>query len=432
MELDPEVLGGEERAAANPDDGGQAFQAAFQRAAEAANRPGPLTIPGALKAAGRLVRPSVERLLHAMLRSQRDVNAAVNESLTALNDSLARLNAEDARHTRSLAELRAADADLARLAAESRAALEEAQREARAREDVLRERLSAAEAALAALRDETRVELEAERRARSVGLEPLQQRLQRLAWHLASIPSTQGAEPTPAIARTPAAASEDGLDRLFVAGFSERFRGSREEIKENVKWYVDLLASKGVGTAQRPIVDLGCGRGELLEVLRSSGLHAEGVELSAPMATQCRELGLKVHTADALGFLERAPEASLGAITALHVVEHLPFDALLAFLRLAHRALLPGGVLVLETPNPDNLRVAARNFYLDPTHVRPLASPLLQFIAEAHGFAEVAIHDLHPAGELFQASGEALPLAQQLNAVICGPQDYALIAVLPS
>ena len=231
---------------------------------------------------------------------------------------------------------------------------------------------------------------------------------------------------SPAIA-APARVADHELERMldgFFAEFEERFRGPSEEIRARAAIYLDDLRAAGAGTIDAPVLDLGCGRGDWLELLRDEGRIATGVDVNRISVHACRQRGLDVVEADAVDYLRAQPEASFGAISALHVVEHLGFEQLLRLLDEARRALKPNGLLVLETPNPENLIVGACNFWFDPTHVRPLPPPLLQFVVESRGFAAVEVRRLHPYPEDPAFAG----MAPGMQAVFRGPQDYAVIA----
>jgi 2-polyprenyl-3-methyl-5-hydroxy-6-metoxy-1,4-benzoquinol methylase len=221
----------------------------------------------------------------------------------------------------------------------------------------------------------------------------------------------------------------------------DRFRGTREEISNRAEAYLGYLEGKGA------ILDLGCGRGEMLAVLKEHGLSARGVDLSEEMVTHCRDLGLVADTGDLFGALEQAPEGSLGGVLSLHVIEHLAPTDLDRLVRLAWRALEPNGSLILETPNPLSLVVAARNFWLDPTHRRPVHPATLMLMFEQAGFDPVERLDLRPfeAGDrlpeiaLSGLSEEMKPVADhvnrlrdQLDELLYGYQDYAMIGTKPS
>ena len=215
------------------------------------------------------------------------------------------------------------------------------------------------------------------------------------------------------------------LDPLYLA-FEDRFRGSRADIKQRQAVYLDLLREAGAGQPGRPIVDVGSGRGELLELLGEAGLAARGVDLNGSMVALCNQLGLDCTLDDAVAYLSGLEPGSLGAITGFHIIEHLPFPVLVALLDASLSALAPGGVVIFETPNPANLLVSSRWFHLDPTHRNPLPGEMVAMIAEARGFVGVSIRELHPMPQRFEAKDDVL--AAQLDAIFHGPQDYALIA----
>lgn len=218
------------------------------------------------------------------------------------------------------------------------------------------------------------------------------------------------------------------LDSLYTA-FEDVFRGSREDIKRRLLPYVDRLLLAGAGQQDKPIVDIGCGRGEWLELLKEKGLHAYGIDINTMMVERCVSLRLDARHADLLAHLDGIEDASRSALTAFHVVEHLPFAVLVSFLDEALRVLIPGGSLILETPNPETIRVGATTFYNDPTHRNPLMPEPLRFIVRHRGFCEVEIVKLHPFTQgLLQAE---TPDAAMLNRVLFGPQDYAVVARRP-
>ena len=224
------------------------------------------------------------------------------------------------------------------------------------------------------------------------------------------------------------AQDEHALDSLYVA-FEDRFRGSRADIKQRQRFYLPILAEAGAGTTGRAIVDVGCGRGEFLELMRDEGLIARGVDANETMVEVCQAAGLESVAGDALAYLAQQEPNSLGAVTGFHIIEHLPFKVMVRLFDEAFRALAPGGVMVFETPNPANLMVASRWFYLDPTHRNPLPGEMVSMIAEVRGFTRVSILDLHPAPQRF--SGGDPVLREELDRIFYGPQDYALLARKP-
>ena len=218
------------------------------------------------------------------------------------------------------------------------------------------------------------------------------------------------------------------MDPFYIA-FEDRFRGTREEIRARVAEYLPLVASVKVVSAEAPVLDLGCGRGEWLEVLRDQGSPGRGVDLNAISVADCRERGLHVDQVDALGFLQSLADESLGAITSMHLVEHLPFQTLLELLAECRRVLKTGGLLILETPNPANVLVGSNTFYLDPTHRNPIPSALLRFAVESVGFGNVSVMDLHPSDH--QWSEVRSDMDSYLIQNLFGAQDYAVVGYKP-
>lgn len=228
----------------------------------------------------------------------------------------------------------------------------------------------------------------------------------------------------------PAALKADHLDGLYLS-LENAFRGPRETIRQRQNVYLPYVRACGAGTAERPVLDLGCGRGEWLEVLRDNGFTGRGVDGNVRMVELCRSLGLEVVHANSLTYLSALPDSSIGAATSFHMVEHLPFSSVIALLDECLRVLKSGGLLILETPNPDNVLVGSTTFHLDPTHVKPLPSQLLQFFVEARGFCASEILKLHPYPDAVKIPEEGNCTAKLLNQYLYGPQDYAILARRP-
>jgi SAM-dependent methyltransferase len=208
----------------------------------------------------------------------------------------------------------------------------------------------------------------------------------------------------------------------FYRAFEDRYRGSRDTIKDRLRAYTrftDPLLRPGPAVA----LDLGCGRGEWLELLGDSGFDARGVDLDEGMLAACRERGLAAVHGDALAALHAQPDGSLALVSAFHLVEHLPFDLVRELIAEALRALRPGGLLIMETPNPENLTVGATSFYLDPSHLHPLPPGLLGFAAEHAGFERQRIVRLQEDPQLH--TDAALGLINVLEGV---SPDYAVVA----
>lgn len=218
------------------------------------------------------------------------------------------------------------------------------------------------------------------------------------------------------------------LDSLYVA-FEDRFRGSSEEIKERVRVYLPVIRETGAGCVEGPVLDVGCGRGEWLELLREEELHGRGIDLNRVMVEQCSAQGLNVIEIDVLTYLRSLPDATLGAVTGFHLIEHLPFETLIAMLDEALRVLRPGGVVIFETPNPENVLVGSCNFYMDPTHRNPLPSKLTKFLLESRGFHNAEIIELNPS--VADRINEPSEVARRLNEYFYGSQDYSVIGYRP-
>jgi O-antigen chain-terminating methyltransferase len=225
-----------------------------------------------------------------------------------------------------------------------------------------------------------------------------------------------------------------GFDSLHAV-FAEAFRGPAPVIKERVAPYLEDLA--GVGG---PVLDLGCGRGELLEVLAAGGVTAYGIELDPEYVERGKARGLDIRLEDARSHLAALEEGSLGAVTAIQLVEHLSVDEVIEIVELAARAVRSGGIIVLETPNPENVVVGSSSFYLDPTHERPLPPALLAFLVGARGFGDVEIRrlerDEQPRGLERPKPDE--PWADDVGAIVdvvnfhlFAPADYAVVGRRP-
>lgn len=224
-----------------------------------------------------------------------------------------------------------------------------------------------------------------------------------------------------------------GHERLYQ-DLEDRFRGTADEVRAKVAPY---LADVEATAVDGPVVDVGCGRGEWLSLLAEAGISAYGVDTNEVVVERCRAQGLDVRAGDALVHLRELEPGSLRAVTSFHVVEHLSLDTLVGLIDAALVALAPGGVLVLETPNPTNLNVGAASFYLDPTHLKPLHPQFLEFLVEQRGFASVEGRYLNPEGgpqldvdDLATAGtrDRARTLVDRINWALGGPMDFGLVA----
>lgn len=209
----------------------------------------------------------------------------------------------------------------------------------------------------------------------------------------------------------------------FYRAFEEKHRGSRELIKSRQRVYLPFIEPLRSIYSDTRAIDLGCGRGEWLELLKESGFDAQGVDLDEGMLAACRERGLNVETADVLVALKALPDESQLVVSGFHIAEHLPFPDLQTLVQEALRVLKPAGLLILETPNPENIVVGSCNFYLDPTHQRPIPPQLLSFLPEHYGFARSKLLRLQESVDL--SEGRTLSLKDVLGGV---SPDYAIVA----
>lgn len=213
-------------------------------------------------------------------------------------------------------------------------------------------------------------------------------------------------------------------DRAFYHEFEANFRGGRKEIVERLRVYLPFLRPFTEAAAEPPgLVDLGCGRGEWLELAGENGMRAEGVDLDEGMLEDCFSRGLAARRMDAIAFLRSLPEGSQAVVSGFHIAEHLPFEVLQSLIAEAHRVLRPGGLLMLETPNAENLDVGTLAFHMDPTHNKPLPPGLLSFLPRYYGFSRSKVLRLQEKKALAEA--ETVRLIDVLRGV---SPDYAVIA----
>ena len=350
---------------------------------------------------------ALDRRLEALARAHQEHGVALQWKLTALGDEWrAALHAETttlhAETTTLHAETTARHAETSALLHAETAALREALAlEANSRRD-FEDRMRHLVDSLLALKDRM---VRAEERVRG---------------ELRSAPAADAKRP------------EHG--HLDGVAFAQQFRGSEDEIRERQRIYVPSFAGQ-----QGEILDLGCGRGEFLELLREAGLQARGVELDGDLAAICRDKHLDVAEDEFFAHLDALSDDSLGGVFSAQVVEHLESDAIVSLVKLIHRKLGPGGVIVLETVNPECLWTFAATFYIDLTHRRPVHAKALRFVLECAGFHDLEVRYLAPVDaslHIPRLSESMLPEGERerwnesiatLNALLFGPQEYAVI-----
>lgn len=251
-------------------------------------------------------------------------------------------------------------------------------------------------------------------------------------------------EPLPVPAASPAEHELAAALATVQPRLIEAFRGSEDEIRHRLDAYLPVLREAA------PVLDLGCGRGELLLLLRESGIEAAGVESDPALVQAVRRRGLDVIGGDVLEALRARGAESAGAITAIHLLEHLHPAVVLQLLAEARRVLRPNGALVAECPNPHTLRVGASDYWIDPTHNRPLTPETLQLFATASGLEVERLEFFRPYPDeqrlvgVAQGVGPELSpevaaladrvgrLAGRLDDLLNGPRDYVLVARRPA
>ena len=263
---------------------------------------------------------------------------------------------------------------------------------------------------------------------------------------------TQGNNAANSVALISAALSDADRSKAeaFYVALENRFRGPRKSIRERLLHHLPRIDEARCQIERLPqplvtpnsahpnlqgtpfvVLDLGCGRGEWLQLLKEQGVPAVGIDLNRYFLEECRRADLRVYEADLIAFLQTVPDNSIGAVTAFHVIEHLPFSVLQEMASQVQRVLRRGGVALFETPNPANVLTSSLNFHLDPTHLKPVHGLCAQFLMESAGFSPVRIEYLHPYEESERINSSNNPLAAKFNDLFFGPQDYAVIAIKP-
>ena len=209
----------------------------------------------------------------------------------------------------------------------------------------------------------------------------------------------------------------------FYKAFEDRYRGSRELIADRLLAYMPFVEPLKQIDKQRHIIDLGCGRGEWIELLAERGFSVLGVDIDEGMLSECVSRNLPVRTEDALHSLSGLESDSQVLVTAFHLVEHIDFGDVATLVREAMRVLLPGGILILETPNPENILVGTNEFYLDPSHRKPIPPNLLRFLADYWGFERSRVLRLNPRKKLHES-----PMTGIRDLLEGVGLDYAIVA----
>ncbi len=243
-----------------------------------------------------------------------------------------------------------------------------------------------------------------------------------------------------------APALEAAVGEQAYLELERRHRGTEEEIAARIEPYLGFFKPPSQFRGSGEVLDLGCGRGEALALLGARGIPARGVDSNAEMVARCGEKKLAAEVGDLFEVLAGATAESLGGVISFHVIEHLPAAALEQLVLLSWRALEPGGVLILETPSPLSLVVGARNFWLDPTHQRPVHPESLELLFEEAGFEGVERIDRQPfadserlpelptaelTGDVQRLAHEINHLRDQLDSLLYGYQVYGMVGHKP-
>jgi SAM-dependent methyltransferase len=277
-----------------------------------------------------------------------------------------------------------------------------------------------------------------------------QQTAVSLKAHVERLMAGNGAGPAPTDAAggtthpQPASATTSDLESIAYVGFENQFRGSTDQIRRQLADYVPMFAGA------RNVVDLGCGRGELLDLFHEHGIDARGVDTNASMVEACRARGLQADQGDALGFLRQQPDGSLGGLIAIQVVEHLEPAYLLKLIETAFHKLAPGAKLIFETINPACWVAFFESYIRDVTHRWPLHPDTLRYLIQASGFTSVDVQFRSPVPYSDRLETVVLPAAppggaidpmlveivealnahaEKLNARLFTHLDYAVVAI---
>ena len=223
---------------------------------------------------------------------------------------------------------------------------------------------------------------------------------------------------------------EDHIFDAMYLNFEDRFRGTQSDIKGRVSVYLPYVqkTQKTLETTNTgiflPLLDVGCGRGEWLELLKDNNIAATGLDLNRVMVDKCQDADLDVIQSDCIAYLRSRKNNSLSVVTGFHIVEHLPFKTMIALFDESFRVLKPGGIVIFETPNPENIMVGACDFYTDPTHKNPIPPRTLAYLIEARGFVNAETLRLHP--------NDSIHIEDQfLNQQFTMGQDYSVIGQKP-
>jgi O-antigen chain-terminating methyltransferase len=215
------------------------------------------------------------------------------------------------------------------------------------------------------------------------------------------------------------------IDSYKYLAFENLYRGSRDEIKERQRQYVDYIKKAYEQSQGDYMLDAGCGRGEFLELMQEANIPAVGIDINDEILEDCRKYGLNAKVSDILEYLGSISNNSLVGLSAFQVVEHLSVDYLSEFIELSFQKIKKGGVIILETINPSTF-IAMKYFWMDLSHIRPIPNETLRFLIENSGFRDISTKFSSPVPDQFKLTGDDNNI-KKLNELLYGYQDYALI-----
>jgi len=260
---------------------------------------------------------------------------------------------------------------------------------------------------------------------------------QRLARYERFINKSRNINEIPEIKPVPVKNTGTSLPAFDYFVFEEKFRGDERMISQRQKKYAKYFKNKS------KVLDIGCGRGEFLDILKSENIDGYGIDIDEDMIQICEEKGIEVYNEDALSHIQKVPALSLGGIFISQVVEHLESDYLFMILDLSFDKLEENGIFVAETLNPDSL-LSMKYFYMDPSHVKPVPSTTFEFMLEKAGFSDIRVHYIESADEKIKLGKLSSDIADDklqkaiydqvnsnsevLNKMLFGPVDYVITA----
>jgi O-antigen chain-terminating methyltransferase len=218
-------------------------------------------------------------------------------------------------------------------------------------------------------------------------------------------------------------ADDHSLDEFYL-NFEDKFRGDEMTITERLRVYLPYFNNRPSAISKSPFLDIGSGRGEFLDLLTHEKVNIIGLDINLKMVEKAKNKGHSVIEGDALNYLTSQKKNTLAGVSGFHIVEHIPFPELMKIFSECYRVTKKGGMVIFETPNPENLTVGSLTFNYDPSHLKPIPPQLLAFCLEYIGFNEIEILQLHPEQE---PQNEDV-LVQEALKRIFGPRDYAVIA----